>query len=296
MAGPARAAVSCLRTGSHRYASADPTLERVSVMTSRCRHAAPWVILIHGGSWINGKRRSMDRAADVFYRHGWQTFNIDYRRGAHVSWPMQQRDLLAAYRWITGHARAFGLDLSRGSVYGFSAGGHMAAWLGNREPRLSSIVTVSGVLQPQRVADDDAGARPDTEPTTPQMHRLHLREIDMMGCDWTAGTTLTTQPSARPGIQPWQPGRPDSLCGARWASFLPGQSITTHSPPVYMLQGDLDLRVPHPTPDAYGWHLGRAHVGHVVVHVAGLGHTQHLFLSDPHRQWAVVRWMREQWS
>lgn len=260
-----------------RYAWGDPDLQHITVTTSSCAQDAPWVILIHGGSWINGDRTSMYPATDIFYNAGWQVFNMDYRRGEDVTWRMQQNDLLAAYGWVTDHASTYNLDLSEGSVYGFSAGGHMAAWLGNAEPSLSSIVTVSGVLQPQRVAGDDNGARPDTEPTTPEMHNLHLREIDMMGCDWVS------------------PEPPDPSCAANWDNFLPENTITPDSPPVFMLQGDLDPIVPHPTPDAYGWHLDQAGVGNRIIHDPNLGHTQHLFEDDLDRQTTILNWMRNQW-
>lgn len=265
------------QVADYQYAPTDPVLQVLTATTLDCRRAAPWVVLIHGGSWINGSRDSMDPATDVFYQAGWQVFNMDYRRGDHVNWLMQQRDLLAAYGWITDHADQFHLDLARGSLYGFSAGGHMAAWLGNAQPSISSVITVSGVLQPQRVAGDDNGARPDTEPTTPQMHNLHLREIDMMGCDWAS------------------PAPEDPDCAAAWANFMPETTITPDSPPMYMLQGDLDPVVPHPTPDAYAWHLAQAGVGSQVLHDDAWGHTQHLFLYQPDRQATILSWMEAQW-
>lgn len=270
---PAHAAASCEATSAHAYAHADPALQRVSVDISACRRSAPWVILIHGGSWIHGDRASMIPASRIFYRHGWQVFNVEYRRGADVSWPMQQRDMLAAYRWVTGHAAYYGLDLARGSVYGFSAGGQMAAWLGNREPSLTSVVTVSGVLRPQMVADDDTAPQAQTVPTP--MHNLHDWEIALLRCDWTAAM--------------------NDACRGAWDNFLPETTITPDSPPLFMLQGGLDPFVPQPTPDAYGSLLSAAGVGADVIHDPSLGHTQHLFLDDPHRQWRIIAWMRQQW-
>lgn len=262
---------------TYQYAPKDPTMQIVKATTLDCRSDAPWILLIHGGSWINGDISSMDPATDVFYNNGWNVFNMDYRRGDHVNWLMQQRDLEAAYGWISDHAGQFNLDMARGSMYGFSAGGHMAAWLNNQGHSFSSVITVSGVLQPQRVAADDNGARPQSEPTTPEMHNLHLREVDMMGCDWTPDTGMTAD------------------CQAAWDNFIPENTINANSAPMYMLQGDQDPLVPHPTPDAYGWHLGQAGIDSQVLHDPDWGHTQHLFLYNPDRQATILQWMMNKW-
>lgn len=247
----------------------DLAFQVLTATTSSCRTGARWVITLHGGSWINGSRTSVQNAVNAFYDHGWQVFNVEYRRGTTITFGEQKADVVAAYDWITAHATQFGINPAWGSAYGFSAGGNLAAWLGNLRP-LSAVVTVAGVLEPQRVADDDNGLRPTTEPTTQQMHDLHEREITMMGCDYRA----TTQ-----------------YCAQDWNDFSPETGITAHSAPMFMVQGESDPDIPIPTPRSYGYWLGKAGVRHTVAYVPGYAHTSAALLSSPLLRYTVQHWM-----
>ena len=274
----AASASSCVENvADYQYATPSPQFEQLTATTMSCRREAPWIILIHGGSWINGTRANADRETYNFYKYGWQVFNMDYRRGPDVAWPLQRNDLVAAYNWVVAHARQFHLDIRKGTAYGFSAGGQMAAWLGNLRP-LSSVVTQSGVLQPQRVADDAAALRPSTEPPTDAMIALDKREADMMGCNWPAG---------------------NAECRAQWDGFDPENAITSRSAPAYLVQGTQDAVIPVPTIDAYGYWLGRHGVKHVEVFVNGYGHDNGmLFDGSPasdKRFYELRKWMVGQW-
>lgn len=257
----------------YQYAWPEPAAEVFTATVLTCRTDAPWVLLIHGGSWINGNRDYMTGQATAFYERGWQTFNMEYRRGLAVSWVEQEDDLKAAYDYIVRHAALFHLDPRRGTVYGFSAGGHMAAWLGSQRPA-SSVVSVSGVLQPQRLADDSRAMRPTAEPDTPDMTAVYQREEYMMGCGWD-GAMATD-------------------CEARWRDFLP-ETYAASSPPTYVLQGDDDVVLPYPMPDAYAYHLRAAGVPAVVEHVPGYGHDPHLLFDDLARLHRVLTWVVDQW-
>lgn len=279
-----RQATACTKNiQTYQYANgySQPENEWLEATTLSCRTNAPWAIVIHGGSWINGEPSSVQLPVDQFYQYGWQVFNIEYRRGTNITWGMQKNDVVAAYNWIVAHASTFGLDTSKGTAYGFSAGGHMAAWLGNLKP-ISSVLTTAAVLQPQRVASDDNGLRPDTEPTTPEMHALHNREVAMMGCDWDSA-----------------PGGMTAECKANWDAFDPETAITSSSAPVYMVQGDDDPVIPLPSPDAYGYWLRQAGVDEEVVHAAGYGHAlKDVFgsTSDATSRWYTIRqWIASKW-
>jgi acetyl esterase/lipase len=117
------------RYGSDRSQRADLYLppERHS------RSPHPLMVLIHGGSWDAryGKVVMRGLAGDLV-RRGWAVWNIEYRRlGNGGGWPATFADVAAA---IDHLARVDApLDLTRVSVLGHSAGGHLALWAASRD-------------------------------------------------------------------------------------------------------------------------------------------------------------------
>jgi acetyl esterase/lipase len=94
----------------------------------------PLVIFIHGGGWL-----SNDKYADMGYMRktiaeivssGFALASIDYRFSTTAPFPAQILDCNQAVSFLYDHADAYGLDRSRFSVMGFSAGGHLASMLG----------------------------------------------------------------------------------------------------------------------------------------------------------------------
>jgi len=93
----------------------------------------PVMLLIHGGSWRKRYGRMIMRglAGDLVGR-GWAVWNIEYRRtGAGGGWPATFEDVAAAIDHLAGLDAP--LDLSRVSLLGHSAGGHLALWAASRE-------------------------------------------------------------------------------------------------------------------------------------------------------------------
>lgn len=181
------------RQRSFAYAGTTDPLQSLTATWATGRRHAPWVLTIHGGSWIGGSQAGVTDAVRLFYPRGWQVFNMSYRLGADrltgrpVTWAQQWADVVSARNWIRAHAAAFGIDPSRGTAYGTSAGGHMAAMIG-LTGGFAAVVTVAGVLQPQRLAIDAAGLNP-AEPPTPEMIYLASRERAMMGCAYVADSS-----------------------------------------------------------------------------------------------------------
>lgn len=93
----------------------------------------PVMVLIHGGSWQKRYGRIVMRGlvGDLVQR-GWAVWNIEYRRlGSGGGWPETFTDVAAAIDHLTVlHAP---LDLTRVSVLGHSAGGHLALWAAGRD-------------------------------------------------------------------------------------------------------------------------------------------------------------------
>src|SRR6185437_12932657 len=124
-------------------------------------------------------------------------------RLAGASYAQQVSDVTSAARWIVAHATQFGIDPRRGAVYGFSAGGQLAA-----------------VLEPQRVAAVAQGLD-SAEPIGAHMPSLYAREQQMMGCAYSAT-----------GMSP--------ACALAWYQFEPEHLIRPTSPPMMIFQGGAD--------------------------------------------------------
>lgn len=93
----------------------------------------PVMVLIHGGSWRKRYGRIVMRGlAGDLRRRGWAVWNIEYRRiGNGGGWPRTFEDVAAAIDHLSDVKAP--LDLSRVSVLGHSAGGHLALWAAGRE-------------------------------------------------------------------------------------------------------------------------------------------------------------------
>ncbi len=104
----------------------------------------PVVILVHGGFWRStyGLELMNPMAADLVTR-GFTVWNIEYRRVGQTGggYPGTLDDVSAAIDHLSNIAEAYHLDVSRLSVIGHSAGGHLALWSAGR----SQAVVTPGV-------------------------------------------------------------------------------------------------------------------------------------------------------
>ena len=93
----------------------------------------PVMVFIHGGSWRSGQGRIVMRGlVGDLLRRGWSCWNIEYRRvGNGGGWPATFEDVAAAIDHLPRLDAP--LDLSRVSVLGHSAGGHLALWAACRD-------------------------------------------------------------------------------------------------------------------------------------------------------------------
>jgi acetyl esterase/lipase len=95
--------------------------------------AHPFVVYLHGGGWQSGHTRQSGAFAswpDVLASlaaRGYVVASVEYRLSGEARFPAAQQDVKAAIRWLRGHAARYGLDRSRGLVWGASAGGQLAA-------------------------------------------------------------------------------------------------------------------------------------------------------------------------
>lgn len=231
LAAPARAAApapppprSLVNPGTHTadFSYGPEQGEQLTATWSSLRTGAPWLISVHGGSWITGSRANGTRSVAAFAPKGWQVFNLEYPRGLDVTVEHQVTALEGAHAWILRHAAYFHLDPLRGSAYGFSAGAQLVAQLAQRGG-FRVVVSLSGVLQPQRLARDETAQDP-AEPFTTGMSNLYAREKQMMGCAYEVG---------------------DSPCATRWRAFCPEFALRRHGVSWYIVHGVDDVLVPY---------------------------------------------------
>ncbi len=89
---------------------------------------APALVFFHGGGWVIGDLDSHDAACRKLAHEGELILiAVDYRLAPEHKFPSAVDDAIAATRWIAANARELGIDGSRLSVGGDSAGGNLAA-------------------------------------------------------------------------------------------------------------------------------------------------------------------------
>ncbi len=109
----------------------------------------PTVLLIHGGSWQIGDSTEWSAEAISLVRDlGWTAVAVNYRLTPGIAWPGPLDDVEAALQLVRDRAHELSVDPARIGALGDSAGGHLAALIG--EPRdgraaVRSVVTWSGI-------------------------------------------------------------------------------------------------------------------------------------------------------
>src|SRR4051812_18095693 len=89
---------------------------------------APCLVFFHGGGWVIGNLDTHDVACRNLALNGeLVVISVDYRLSPEHKFPAAVEDAIAATEWISGNARALGIDATRLFVGGDSAGGNLAA-------------------------------------------------------------------------------------------------------------------------------------------------------------------------
>jgi acetyl esterase/lipase len=134
----------------------------------------PAVLFIHGGGWRSGDRSQHVPMAQQLAAKGYVTVTAEYRLSTEALYPAAVHDLKAAIRWLRANASTYPIDTTQIAVWGFSAGGQLAALVGttngdkqlegdacytSHSSRVQAIVDVDGVLafiHPESREGDDS--------------------------------------------------------------------------------------------------------------------------------------------
>jgi acetyl esterase len=89
---------------------------------------APCLVFFHGGGWVIGDLDSHDVVCRKLADEGALiVISVDYRLAPEHKFPAAVDDAIDATKWIADNAASLGIDASRLSVGGDSAGGNLAA-------------------------------------------------------------------------------------------------------------------------------------------------------------------------
>lgn len=98
--------------------------------------APPLLVFLHGGGFMLGDLDTHDEACRLLCRHARQhVLSVAYRLAPEHPFPAGMDDAVASFRWAQAHAGALGADPSCVSVGGDSAGGNLAAVVGQLTAR-----------------------------------------------------------------------------------------------------------------------------------------------------------------
>lgn len=173
------------------------------------------LIYIHGGAWITGDKDEgpfEQDLADLIAR-GYAVFSINYRLAPFSQFPAQIEDCKCAVRSLRANAAKYNVDARRIGVFGSSAGGHLAAFLG----------TTNGISQLE-----GWGGYPEASSSV-QAVVTYFGPADLTTSDWGFIDKLgflTVFGTSR-----------------NWAKASPINYVTKGDAPFYVIGGDRDDRV-----------------------------------------------------
>ncbi len=87
------------------------------------------LLLIHGGAWFQGDRSQLRGYGILLGRLGYVVVSTEYRLSGEHKWPAQLHDVKACLRFMRSQSAELGIDPDKISVWGNSAGGHLALLL-----------------------------------------------------------------------------------------------------------------------------------------------------------------------
>lgn len=106
----------------------------------------PLVIVIHGGGW-SSRSGDMENICLKLRNKGFAVINVTYRFAPDKHHPVQINDVRAVMPWLQANAEKYHLDKNQISVWGYSAGAHLAFLLANQKNSALKInaVVVGGI-------------------------------------------------------------------------------------------------------------------------------------------------------
>jgi acetyl esterase/lipase len=199
----------------------DHTLRMDIFRPLQATEPAPVVVLIHGGAWVRGERWHMHDWALDLAGQGYLAVSVDYRvLNEGGMYPAPVADVLAAIAYIRSHSGEWNADPTRVTVFGVSAGAHLAL--------LAGLAKDPSIFDPTWPPGESAGIRAVVEINGPTDFTVPVAT----GAKWQDELL-----SAFLGCS-------QSECPERWREASPVSYVRTDGPAVLILHGALDPIVP----------------------------------------------------
>jgi acetyl esterase/lipase len=110
----------------------DAPAQRLDVYKPAHAHAAPVIVMVHGGGWMIGNKSNpgvAGRKQAHWAGQGYVFVSIDYRMVPTADPFVQAQDVASALAYVQQHAANWGGDGARVTLVGHSAGAHLVALL-----------------------------------------------------------------------------------------------------------------------------------------------------------------------
>ncbi len=196
----------------------------------------PGVILIHGGGWTGGDKRTNDTFCSSLASQGFVAAAINYRLTPRYLWPAQLIDAQLAVRWLRAKASFIHLNPQRLCAFGTSAGAHLSILLG-------TLPTIH--------AGDEAGILANESPAVSCV-------VDEFGP--TDLSQMLSTPYQRSLVLPLMHNLTPQADPALYRDASPLFAVTSHSAAMLIVQGTQDTVVPQSQSLSLQQKLQAAHV------------------------------------
>jgi acetyl esterase/lipase len=104
----------------------------------------PVAVVIHGGTWMTGKKEDMEEICIELAKNGISSATINYRLAPAHKWPAMDEDARESIKWLYSNSKRFSIDPDRTCLVGASAGAQIALHIGLQDhaPNLKGIVNL----------------------------------------------------------------------------------------------------------------------------------------------------------
>ena len=180
----------------------------------------PAVIIVHGGSFSHGNKRSyVTPLFDLLSNAGFAWFTINYRLAPDYQFPAAVEDVVSAARWVRANARKYRVDARRIALAGESAGGYLVAYAGvssKGNARVAAVVDFYGPNDLVLQTEVRRAEPPDPAKTGPGL-------LEFMG------------------FKTWR----DAGVVERLRATSPTTLVSKNMPPFLFIHGNADEQVPY---------------------------------------------------
>jgi acetyl esterase/lipase len=218
----------------------------------------PLVVYLHGGAWSEGDKQE---SPPILVEHGYAVAALNFRSSEEARFPANVHDIKAGIRFLRANAAKYGYRADRIAVSGSSSGGHLAALVGVTNGHQELEGTVGTHLRESS----------DVQAIVAWVGAYNLETV-------IPQSTAEGQKSRIPAVQMLLGGLPEEVPElARLAS--PVAHVDRNDPPLIILHGDQDLRIPVNQALELDGAYRRAGLVAELVIVPGVGHVARPFFG-----------------